>query len=271
MARRPNARQAKIALRKAALAEDLRPVQPGESGGQYQPLSDADIQQIEANVYRILEEIGFADATEHCIETCVAAGAVYGEDGRLRFPRDLVDRTLAVCARDITLHAQDPKYDLQLSGSKVHFSTAGAAVMIADQENNEYRESTVQDLYDMARIADSCEHIHMFQRMCVARDITDNRLMDINTAYTALMGTTKHIGSSWTEASHLEDTLKLLHMVAGGEDKWRERPFMSISCCHVVPPMKFTEEALGCVRVAVEGGMPVLLLSAGQSGATAPA
>ena len=271
MARRPNARQAKIALRKAALAEDLRPVQPGESGGQYRPLGESDIQQIEATIYRILEEIGFADATEHCIETCVAAGAEYGEDGRLRFPRDLVDRTLAICARDLTLHAQDPKYDLQLSGSKVHFSTAGAAVMIADQENNEYRESSVQDLYDMARIADSCEHIHMFQRMCVARDITDNRLMDINTAYTALMGTTKHIGSSWTEASHLEDTLKLLHLVAGGEDKWRERPFMSISCCHVVPPMKFTEEALGCIRVAVEGGMPVLLLSAGQSGATAPA
>jgi trimethylamine--corrinoid protein Co-methyltransferase len=35
--------------------------------------------------------------------------------------------------------------------------------------------------------------------------------------------------------------------------------------------MKFTEEALGCVKTAVEGGMPVLLLSAGQSGATSPA
>jgi trimethylamine--corrinoid protein Co-methyltransferase len=85
------------------------------------------------------------------------------------------------------------------------------------------------------------------------------------------MGTTKHIGSSWTEAHHLEETLKMLHLVAGGEDKWRERPFMSISCCHVVPPMKFTDEALSCIKVAVEGGMPVLLLSAGQSGATAPA
>jgi trimethylamine--corrinoid protein Co-methyltransferase len=63
----------------------------------------------------------------------------------------------------------------------------------------------------------------------------------------------------------------MLHIIAGGEDKWRERPFVSISCCHVVPPMKFTEEALGCVRTAVEGGMPVLLLSAGQSGATSPA
>jgi trimethylamine--corrinoid protein Co-methyltransferase len=34
--------------------------------------------------------------------------------------------------------------------------------------------------------------------------------------------------------------------------------------------MKFAEESLECLRVAVEGGMPVLLLSAGQAGATSP-
>ncbi len=270
MARRSNAREAKIALRRAALADELKPVRAGMPGGRYQPLTPSDIEQIDATVYRILEEIGFADANEHCIEACVAVGAVYGDDGRLRFPRAVVEDTLSKCQREVTLYGQDPKHDLRLAGSRVHFSTAGAAVMIADTENNEYRESTAQDLYDLARIADSCEHIHMFQRTNVIRDIPDNRLMDINTAYNSLMGTTKHIGSSWTEAHHLEDTLKLLHIVAGGEEKWRERPFMSISCCHVVPPMKFTDEALGCIRVAVEGGMPVLLLSAGQSGATAP-
>ncbi len=143
--------------------------------------------------------------------------------------------------------------------------------MIADPENNEYRESIAQDLYDMARITDLCEHIHMFQRTCIPRDITDSRAMDINTVYNSLLGTTKHVGTGWTEVHHLEDTLKMLHIIAGGEDKWRERPFVSLSCCHVVPPMKFTEEALGCMKVAVEGGMPVLLVSAGQSGATSPA
>ncbi len=271
MARRSSAREAKIALRKAALAENLKPVHPGETGGWYRPLKEPDIAQIEATVYRILDEVGFADATEHCIDTCVAAGAVLGDDGRLRFPRALIDQTLEICCRELILHGQDPKHDLRLTGSRVHFSTAGAAVMIADPVANEYRESTAQDLYDLARLADRCEHIHMFQRMCVIRDIADNHDMDINTAYNSIMGTTKHIGSSWTEAHHLEDTLQMLHLVAGGEDAWRARPFMSISCCHVVPPMKFTEEALGCIRVAVEGGMPVLLLSAGQSGATAPA
>ena len=39
--------------------------------------------------------------------------------------------------------------------------------MIADSMKNEYRDSTTRDLYDLARIADNCEHIHMFQRMCV--------------------------------------------------------------------------------------------------------
>jgi len=271
MARRSNAREAKIALRSAELAEDLKPVHAGESGGQFKPLTPSDIEQIEATVYRILEEVGFADANQHCIDTCLAVGATYGEDQRLRFPRAVVDDAFSKCKRDLTLHGQDPKHDLLLSGSRVHFSTAGAAVMIADPVKNEYRETVAQDLYDMARITDKCEHIHMFQRTCVARDITDNRDMDINTAYNAMMGTTKHIGSSWSEAQHLEDTLKMLHLVAGGEDKWRERPFMSISCCHVVPPMKFTDEALSCLKVAVEGGMPVLLLSAGQSGATSPA
>lgn len=271
MGRRTNSREAKIALRKAALAEDKKPVHPGETGGQFKPLSDSDVEQINATVFKILEEVGFAQPTPHCIEVCTAIGGIYGEDERLRFPRAVVEDAMNKCLRNLTLFGQDPKHDLDLSGSRVHFSTAGAAVMIADPIKNEYRESTAQDLYDMSRIADKCEHIHMFQRTCVLRDITDNYAMDINTTYNAVMGTTKHVGASWTEVHHLEDTLKMLHIIAGGEDKWRERPFVSISCCHVVPPMKFTEEALGCIKVAVEGGMPVLLLSAGQSGATSPA
>ena len=35
--------------------------------------------------------------------------------------------------------------------------------------------------------------------------------------------------------------------------------------------MTFAAESLECLRVGVEGGMPILLLSAGQAGATAPA
>ncbi len=271
MARQSGGRKARRALRSAPLADALKPVHPGEAGGQFQPLKGADVEAINANVFRILEEVGFGDATPHCIETCTSVGAVLGDDGRLRMPRAVVENTMKLARHNLVLHGQDPAYDLDLSGSKVHFATAGAAVMVADPENNLYRESTAQDLYDMARITDTCDHIHMFQRTCVLRDITDNYEMDLNTTYCAVMGTSKHVGASWTEAVHLEKTLEMLYLIAGGEAAWRARPFVSQSNCFVVPPMKFAEESLECLRVAVEGGMPVLLLSAGQAGATTPA
>jgi trimethylamine--corrinoid protein Co-methyltransferase len=271
MARRSGGREARKALRSAPLAEESKPVRPGESGGHYKPLSDAGIAAVDENIFRILEEIGFDDATPHCIEACTAVGAVMGDDGRLRMPRAIVENALKQAEHNLTLHAQDPQYDLDLRDNRVHFSTGGAAVMIADPLKNLYRDSQAQDLYDMARIVDTCEHIHMFQRMCVLRDVTDNYEMDLNTTYCSVAGTSKHVGASWTHHTHLEKTLEMLHIIAGGEDKWRARPFVSMSNCFVVPPMKFAQDALECVRVGVEGGMPILLLSAGQAGATTPA
>jgi trimethylamine--corrinoid protein Co-methyltransferase len=271
MARRSGGRQARHALRSAPLAAEIKPVNPGLEGGRYQPLTESDVTAIDENIFRILGEIGFNEATPHCIETCTAVGAVLGDDGRLRMSRDVVENALKVAEKKLVLYGQDPAYDRQVSGTRVHFATGGAAVMVADTANNNYRESTAQDLYDLARIADTCEHIHIFQRMCVLRDIEDNAAMDLNTTYCSVAGTSKHVGASWTHYKHLEQTLEMLHVIAGGEDKWRARPFVSQSNCFVVPPMKFAQDALECLRVAVEGGMPVLLLSAGQAGATGPA
>ncbi|MDP6969006.1 MAG: trimethylamine methyltransferase family protein [Gammaproteobacteria bacterium] len=271
MARRSGGRSARLAERQAPLAEEIKPVRAGEVGGSYTPLKPDDMAAIADNAYRILAEIGFARATPHCITACVAAGAELGEDGRLRMPRELVERTIQTAQRNLTLHGISPKHDLELSGQRVHFSTAGAAVHIADPSTNSYRDPITSDLYNMARITDQCEHIHMFQRTCVLRDITDPRELDLNTLYEAVMGTSKHIGTSFTDAAHVAEGLQMLHMVAGSEQQWRARPFVSMSNCFVVPPMTFAEESLECLRVGVEGGMPILLLSAGQAGATSPA
>jgi trimethylamine--corrinoid protein Co-methyltransferase len=105
----------------------------------------------------------------------------------------------------------------------------------------------------------------------VCRDILDNREMDLNTIYACTTGTEKHVGTSFTEPSFVDDAFEMLHMIAGGEASWRERPFISNSNCFVVPPMKFATESCQVMEKCIQGGMPILLLSAGQAGATAPA
>ncbi len=267
---RSGGRAARRAARAAALPEELRPIRPGLSGGAFKPLSDADIQRIHNGALEALETIGLADTPESGVALLTGAGAELGEDGRLRFPRAMVEDALAKACTDITLCGRDPAYDLHLNGTRVHYGTAGAAVSMVDVEGVSYRDSTLQDLHDAARIAQQLDNIHFLQRPMVARDITDNREMDVNTVYACCAGTTKHIGTSFTDPDFVKDALELLHMIAGGEDAWRERPFMSNSNCFVVPPMKFATESCQVMEACIRGGMPVLLLSAGMAGATTP-
>ena len=270
-AARAGGRAARVALRAAPLAEDVRPIRGGMAGGTYRPLTEAGMAKIHEAALQALEVIGFANAPPSGVEILTGAGAVQGDDGRIRFPRALVEDMLAVSARNITLHARDPKHDLHLSGTKVHFGTAGAAVHIVDPVTLDYRDSTAQDLYDAARLVENLDNIHFYQRTMVCRDVVNNRDMDLNTLYACLAGTRKHVGTSFFEPESVAPAFDILHMVAGGEDKWLERPFVSNSNCFVVPPMKFAEESCRVMEDCVRRGMPMLLLSAGQAGATAPA
>ncbi|KIC44468.1 methyltransferase [Ruegeria sp. ANG-S4] len=267
---RSGGRSARRAARASALPEHLRPVRPGMEGGVLKVLTDVQVEQIHQAALTALETIGLADAPQSGIDYLVGAGCTLGDDGRIRFPRALVEDTLANANRSVTLYSRDGKTDLELSGTRVHYGTAGAAVSMVDIEGNAYRDSTVQDLHDAARICQELDNIHFVQRPMVCRDIADNLEMDLNTIYAACSGTFKHIGTSFTEPSHVPPALEMLHMIAGGEDKYRERPFVSNSNCFVVPPMKFATESCEVMELCIKGGMPVLLLSAGMAGATAP-
>ena len=178
---------------------------------------------------------------------------------------------MANAARDVVLHGQDPRHDMDLSGNRVYFGTAGAAVHVVDPRTREYRESTLADLYDIARLVDTLEHIHFFQRPIVCRDMEDPRDLDFNTCYAAVAGTSKHVGTSWVQPGHVDESIAMLHRIAGDEARWRARPFVSMSSCFVVPPLRFAEDACRCLEAGVRGGMPILLLAAGQAGATSPA
>ena len=224
--RRSGGSSARKALRAAPLMDDVRPIRAGLEGGTYRPLTDLDVQKIHTAALDALETIGLADAPPSGVEILTNAGAVQGDDGRIRFPRALVEDMLTKARREITLFSRDGKNDLTLSGNRVHYGTAGAAVHIVDVHGNQYRECTVQDLHDAARIVDKLDNVHFMQRPMVCRDIPNNYEMDLNTIYACTSGTTK--------------------------------------------PMKFATESCEVMEACIRGGMPVLLLSAGMAGATAP-
>ncbi len=268
--RRSGGRAARKALREAPVAMEARSVRPGMESATLKVLSDEQINMIHEAAIEALETIGFADAPQSGVDHMVRVGCILGDDDRIRIPRAVVEDALSKACKDVTLYGRDPKHDMHLNGHRVHFGTAGAAVSLVDVETEEYRDCGVQDLHDAAKIADRLDNIHFLQRPMVCRDIPDNYEMDMNSIYATVSGTTKHVGVSFTEPDFVDGGFDMLHMVAGGEEEWRARPFVSNSNCFVVPPMKFATESCEVMEKVIEGGMPVLLLSAGMAGATTP-
>ena len=270
--RRRGGREARRELRAQPIAAEERAVRPGLAGGRYRALSAAEVERIHHSALDVLEQIGLADAIPSCRELLTAAGAISGEDGRLRLPRALVEdarrarrpplRAARRRSRDTTSSPRTPR---SISAPPARRSTWSSPTAAS------YRKSTLADLYDLARLVDRLDHIHFFQRPVVTRDLPDPRELDLNTAYACIAGTAKHVGTSFVQPEHVDEAVAMLHLVAGGEAAWRARPFVSMSCCFVVPPLKFAADACRCLEAAVRAGMPVLLLAAGQAGATSPA
>ncbi len=262
-------RAARIAARAAPPAQ--KPVTPGMTGGRYRPLSDSDVQRIHHSALDILETIGFADAIPSCVELVTAAGGSLDDTGRLRFPRSLVEDVLAKACHRFTLHGFDGQGDIDIGGERVHFGTAGAAVQMLDFESGAYRPTQLLDLYDIVRLIDTLEHIHVVVRPVVCRDMEEPRLLDLNTAYALLNGTTKPIGQSFSQPENVEEVVAMFDMALGGAGKYRERPFSVATNCFVVPPLRFAADSCRCLEAQVRAGMPIVLHSAGQAGTTSPA
>jgi len=237
-------------------------------------LSEAQARRVHETALELLETVGLASPTDSMARTVTEAGGNLGDDGRLRFPRALVEDVIAGARRDVVVHGRRDAPALELSGARVHVGSGGASPSIVDLETGAYRDATLRDLYDAARLADALDNIHFFNRSLVARDVADPRAFDLNTAYAIMAGTAKPIGSSFTAAAHVADAVAMFDLAAGGDgdgDAFRRAPFCVLLCCHVVPPLRFAEESCAVLEEGVRLGMPVMLIAAGQAGATSPA
>lgn len=262
-------RRGRMARREAQAGQAA--VSPGLSGGKYKPLSEAEMQAVHRTVLDVLENIGIADPIPIVEEHALKKGCKLDEHGRLCFPRALVDDVIAEAAHDLTFHGQDPKFDLDLRQQRVHTYGGGEAVTILDVGATEYRPSTLLDIYDVARLVDKLDNIHAFSRLIVATEMSGRLATDINTAYASVAGTAKHVALTFGDAKNIEPTLEMLHMIAGGEKKFRERPFAHGGGCPIISPLRYGQDNCEVCIESVKFGAPVWIVVAPQAGATAPA
>lgn len=248
-----------------------RAVRPGMTGGRYRPLSEHEIDRVHQTVLDVLENIGMGTPIPQLQDHALRRGCHLNEHGRLCFPRGLVEDVIAASPKQLSYLGQDPRHDLALGGLAVHTFGGGDAVNMLDVGADKYRPSTLLDVYDLARLVDRLENIHAFSRLVVATEFSDQLECDLNTAYASAAGTAKHTALSFNNASHVQPTLQMLHLMAGGETKFRERPFMHGGGCPVISPLQYGKDNSEVCLESTKFHAPVWIVVAPQAGATAPA
>lgn len=269
--RRSGGRAARVSMRESVRDESRQAVRAGLEGGTYNPLSDHDLAAIHAAALDILADVGIGDATEEVIEIAVAQGCFVNAHGRLSFPHALVEDLLTKAAREYTIYSRDPAHsDVHVGGNKVNYCTSGEAVSILDYKTRSYRPSTLEDLYDTARVVDALPNIHQFGQTVVPTELADLYEHDINVVYAVLAGTTKPVEHTFNTVKSIPHAMEIYASVAGSEEKFLERPFVSFGGCPIVSPLRFAQENLDVLVATSRLGLVNDIAIAPQSGATAP-
>lgn len=270
VSRRGRGRASRIAARTAAEPQ-VDPCPPGQAGGQYRPLTSPQVGAVIDTAMRVLDEIGMDTVPEAVLGRATAAGAYVNPLGRLSFPRAMVEDIVDGAAKSFVYHGRDPKHDFEIGGDRVYFGTGGAAVQTLDPDSGVYRDATLRDLYDFARLADTLENVSWFTRCCVATDVADPFDLDVNTAYALLRGTSKPVGTSFTLGDHVDPIIDMFDLALGGEGRFRDRPFCKAHISPVISPLRFGEDAVEVTLACIRRNVPINAIIAAQSGATAPA
>lgn len=246
------------------------PAPSGLEGGSYRPLSEEGLLRIIGAAYEVLERTGIEVPPSACRDVFERAGCrIDSVANRVHIPAHVIDAARAVAVPEVLLAGREEKHDLHLGGRRVYLGTGGQAVKIMDLDDR-VRETSLRDNYDIGRLVDTLDHIHFYMRPVVCRDLT-NEQIDVNQLYACVSATKKHVMSNSYLPERVSSLRRMGELIVGGPAAFDARPPISFVASWVVSPLRYAMETVEILDSIIEQGVPVVLSSAPQAGASSPA
>ncbi len=236
----------------------------------YRPPTRSDIAQIDRTGRRILECVGVRILDSTYLDILRKAGArVDCDEQRVRFDGDLLDKVLTRAPSRFTLYSRDGKNDLQLGEGGVYFANGGRVFRILDMKTGGYRLTMLRDVANTATLVERLDHIRFYVIACEVHDMPP-RNYHLNDFYHDFNRTAKHVMGGCGDVEGARQMHRLASLIAGGEEKLREKPFVSV-ITNPVSPLTIEMNTLNVLEFCAAHGIPVTCAPAPISGATAPA
>jgi len=236
----------------------------------YRPLAPEDVKQIDQTGRRILERVGIRINDSAFLGRLKKAGAQVDYDNqRVRFRGDWLDEVLGRAPSRFTLYSRDGQNDLHLGEGKVYFANGGRVFRILDMSTGGYRLTMLRDVANTATLVDHLDYIRFYIIACQVHDLKPQNY-HLNDFYHAFNHTTKHVMGGCDNLKGVKQMWELASLIAGGEGKLREKPFVSV-ITNPISPLTIEANTLNILNFCTTHGIPATCASAPIAGATSPA
>jgi len=234
-------------------------------------LDQQDIRRLHTATLDLIENTGVRFPLPEALDIWEAHGArVDRETMIVKAPGTLIEDALGEAPSAYALAARDEAQDLSLDGNHVFVGTDGCGVHIIDIETQELRRSCLQDVVDIARIADHLPEIGFHWVPVSAQDYPPET-RGLHELLAVWRNSTKHVQTESIYSSHeARAALKMAALIAGGQDALRKRPVLSIMQC-TLPPLGQDGGSLDAALIAAEAGLPVGFMTMTSCASTGPA
>lgn len=243
----------------------------GLAGGQYQPLTNKDIQKIHDTSLRVFTEVGIEINYPEALELFKQAGAQVDPTTRIvKIPENMVTELIEKAPDTINLCGRDPdgSLDCTIGGTDVYLGTGGTALKVQDPGSQSSRPSGLKDIEKMARMVEVLDNIHFYMLNVFPNEL-EMKNVDVNRFGAALNRTRKHIMGGVYTVPGIRRVIKMAEMIAGSPEALRQRPFVSMVAC-IISPFKLDESYGRLAMEVARQGIPLVVPSEPLCGATAP-
>lgn len=234
-------------------------------------LSPAEVQRIHTATLEVIESVGVKFPSAKAMAIWEAHGAtVDRETAIVKVPGHLIEAALKQTPPAYTLAARDPVQDLPLDGNHVFVGTDGCGVEVLDLTTGERRRSGLQDVADIARVADCLPEV-AFHWVPVSAQDYPPETRSLHEIRVIWENSTKHVQ---TESIYSERearaAVEMAAAIAGGREALRQRPLLSIMQC-ALPPLGHDGGSVEAALVAAEAGLPTGFMTMASCASTGPA
>ena len=179
--------------------------------------TEAELEDIHLATLEVLERTGVFVEDDEPLDIFSDGGcAVDRETHTVRLPAQVVDEALRACPSKVYLCGRDPAHDIVLESTRVYFSNFDEGIMLVDPRTGDYREPSIADVAQVARLVDALPNIDTYESAVGAQDVP----IETASLYkweAAIHNTGKPVGSEATSAWDVRKIVEMATVVAGGK------------------------------------------------------